>query len=109
MDQYVEHTGVDLSKNWWRNPKFESQYLTFYNYFLFLTLLIVMRKSQLRLCQCWRLRFSIKRIFYDKCMGVCRFFWRGLSPWLPPPQAYAYGRASSSGAKFTWLMVGQDF
>jgi len=33
------------------------------NYFLFLTLLIVMCKSQLRLCQLWCLRFSIKRIF----------------------------------------------
>ena len=25
-----------------------------------------------------------------------------------PPQAYAYDRASSSGTKFTWLMVGQE-
>src|SRR6218665_2932847 len=24
-------------------------------------------------------------------------------------KVYAYGRASSSGAKFAWLMVGQDF
>ena len=37
--------------------------LTFYNYFLFATLLIVI--SQLRLCQLWCLRFSIKRIFYS--------------------------------------------
>jgi len=34
---------------------------------------------------------------------------RGRAPGLPLPQVYAYGRASSSRAKFTWLMVGQDF